>query len=145
MKGLIRYAAPLAAAALFLPEYGFTEQPQARVAADARAPKAAVWTARAPDIARMRSRPGVMVPMVEAGGEAPRNVGVERPGTSEIEKEDCGDGQAVVDEGAFLRPTWNRGFWVMPPGGLTRFLLPAPGFINPDETVAGDPVIANSG
>ena len=48
----------------------------------------------------------------------------------------CGSIQAEIDEGAFLLPIWDRGFWPMPPGGLTRRLIPARGFINPDETLA---------
>lgn len=135
MNRPIRNAALFAAVVLLSPEYGFAEQPQGAAAAGMRAPNPAVWTTRAPDIPRMSSMPGVMVPMIEAAAEAPRNVGVERSVNSEIKKEDGGDVQAVVDEGAFLRPTWDRGFLVMPPGGLTRFLWPSPGFINPEETL----------
>ena len=47
----------------------------------------------------------------------------------------CDTYQAEVDEGAFLLPIWDGGFWGMPPGGLTRFLIPPRGFINPDETL----------
>ena len=145
MRGLARYAALLAAVALLSPESGFAEQPPRVVAAAVGAPGIVVWTARAPDIPRVPARPGVMVPTIEARGEAPRDVSVERPGSSEIKQEDDVDNQAVVDEGAFLRPTWDRGFWLMPPGGLTRFLIPARGFINPEATLATDPVIVNSG
>jgi hypothetical protein len=69
-------------------------------------------------------------------GEAPQNVGVERCEGLRIDKENATNVQVVVVGGAFLRPTWDRGFWAMPPGGLTRFLLPAPGFINPEDTLA---------
>ena len=57
----------------------------------------------------------------------------------------CDTIQGEIDEGAFLLPTWDRGFWVMPPGGLTRHLIPARSFINPDETLASGPVMVNSG
>jgi hypothetical protein len=56
----------------------------------------------------------------------------------------CDTNLAEVDEGAFLWPTWDRGFWLMPPGGLTRYLIPARGLINPDETLARGPVVATS-
>ena len=86
-----------------------------------------------------------MVPTIEARGEAPGDLSVERPASSEIKQDDGVDIKASVDEGAFLLPTWNRGFWVMPPGGLTRFLIPPRGFINPVETLPPDSVIVSSG
>jgi hypothetical protein len=135
MKGLIRHLTLLGAAALLFPESGIAEQPQGVAAADVRAPNTVVCTAPTRDSVRMPSRPGVMPPMIEAGGETTRNVGAGGPGSLEITKENDADIEAIGDEGAFLRPTWDRGFWVMPPGGLTRFLLPAPGFINPEETL----------
>ena len=79
--------------------------------------------------------PGVVAPAIEARGEAPRDLDVERPGSSEIKKIDDVDSQTVVNEGEFLLPTWDRGFWLMPPGGLTGFLIPPRGFINPEETL----------
>jgi len=145
VRRLIRCAALIVTVALMTPEVGFAEQPPGMVAASVGAPNTVVWTARAPEIPRIRARPGVMVPTIEAGGRAPRDVSVERPGSSEIKKEDEVEFQAVVDGGAFLLPTWDRGFWLMPPGGLTRFLIPARGFIDPDETLAPGPVISESG
>ena len=136
MKRPIRYAALLAAVALSSPLTGFAEQPQRAVAADVRAPGTVGRTTRIPDVPRMTSRPEMMAPKTEAVGEAPRTVSVERPASVEIKKDDDAEILATVDEGWFLRPTWDRGFWVMPPGGLTRFLWPSPGFINPEETLA---------
>jgi len=86
-----------------------------------------------------------MFPTIKARGEAPGDLRVERPGSSEIKKDGGEDIKALVDEGAFLLPTWNRGFWVMPPGGLTRFLIPPRGFIDPEQTLPSDPVIVSSG
>ena len=145
MRRLIRFAALLSVVALLSPEYGFAEQPPGRIAAAAGAQSSAVWTSRAPDFPRMSVRPGVMVPTIEARGEAPGDLGVEGPASSEIKQDDGVDIKASVDEGSFLLPTWDRGFWVMPPGGLTRFLIPPPGFINPEETLPPDPVIVSSG
>jgi len=145
VRRLIRCAALIVTVALMTPEVGFAEQPPGMVAAAVGAPNTVVWTARAPEIPRIRTRPGAMVPSIEAGGRPPRDVSVERPGSSEIKKEDEVEFQAVVDGGAFLLPTWDRGFWLMPPGGLTRFLIPARGFIDPDETLAPGPVISESG
>jgi len=42
-----------------------------------------------------------------------------------------------------LLPIWNRGFWGMPPGGLTRYLIPSRAIINIDEAPVQDPVIVN--
>ena len=139
------YAALLIAATLLSPEFGFAEQPQEMVAASAGPQGAVVWAAGAPDFPRMPKRPGVVAPSSEARGEAPRDLGVERSGSSEIKKEDDSPTGAAVGEAAFLLPIWDRGFWLMPPGGLMRFLIPARGFINPEETLAADPVIVDSG
>lgn len=40
-----------------------------------------------------------------------------------------------AEQGAFLLPVWNPGFWAMPPGGMTRFLIPSRTFVNPDQTL----------
>jgi hypothetical protein len=37
---------------------------------------------------------------------------------------------------SFLLPVWRPGFWAMPPGGLTRRLIPSRSFVNPDQTFA---------
>ena len=86
-----------------------------------------------------------MVPTIKAHGRAPGDLSVERPGIVEIKQDGGASTEVLIDQGAFLLPTWNRGFWVMPPGGLTRFLIPPPGFINPEETLPPDPVIVSSG
>jgi hypothetical protein len=80
-----------------------------------------IWTHDNPSIP---TKPREIVSSLETPGLPAARVSSEPPRKAE------------ADEGAFLLPTWDRGFWVMPPGGLTRFLLPAPGFINPDETLA---------
>jgi hypothetical protein len=43
--------------------------------------------------------------------------------------------QGGVEQSAFLLPIWHPGFWAMPPGGMTRFLIPSRTFVNPDETL----------
>ena len=145
MRRLTRFAALVSVVALLSPEYGFAEQPPGRIVAATAAPSTVGWTARAPDIPPISARPGVIVPTIKARGEAPGHLSLERPASSEIKQDDVVNVEASVDEGAFLLPTWNRGFWVMPPGGLTRFLIPSRGFINPEETLPSDPVIVRSG
>ena len=145
MSGLYSFAALLAVLASLVPRYGFAEQPPGMVAAAVGAPNTVAWTSRTPDIPRMPTSPGAMIPKTEPRGEAPGDLIVERPGSSEIKKDGGADIKALVDEGAFLLPTWDRGFWVMPPGGLTRFLIPPRGFINPEQTLPSDPVIVSSG
>ena len=137
MRWAIRYVALLAAVASLFPGYGFAEQPPGMVATAVGGPKTVAWTSRAPDVLRMSARPGAVV--------SPLEIRRERPGSSEIEKERGDDIQTVVHEGEFLLPTWDRGFWLMPPGGLTRFLIPAPGFINPEEKLAPGPEISETG
>jgi len=143
MRGFFRYAALLAAVALLSPTDGVAQQPPGMVAAVAVAPNTVGWTARARDKPRMPTRPGVMVPAIVTPHEAPGNVSEKRPGKSESKKKDDVDIQTVVDDGAFLLPIWNRGFWGMPPGGLTRYLLPSRAIINIDEVPVQDPVIVN--
>ena len=145
MRRLIRSVALLSTVALLSPEYGFAEQPSGRIAAAAGAPNTVVWTSREPSLSPMSARPGEMFPTIKARGEAPGDLRVERPGSSEIEKDGGADIKALVNEGSFLLPTWDRGFWLMPPGGLTRFLIPAPGFVNPEEAFAADSAILESG
>ena len=143
MRGLFRFAALLAAVALLSPTDGVAQQPPGMVAAVAVPPNTVEWTARARDKPRMPMRPGVMVPAIVAPHEAPGNVSEKRPGISESKKEDDFDARTVVNEGAFLLPVWNRGFWGMPPGGLTRCLIPSRVIINIDEVPVQDPVIVN--
>jgi hypothetical protein len=50
-----------------------------------------------------------------------------------------------ADHSAFLLPVWHPGIWAMPPGGLTRYLIPSQSFVNPDQTLSPGPVIVNSG
>jgi len=139
------YAAFLFAATLLYPEFGFAEQPPEMVAASAGPQGAVVWAAGAADFPRMPRRPGVVAPPSGARGEARRDLGVEQPGSLEIKKEDDVNIQAVANKSEFLLPIWDRGFWLMPPGGLTRFLIPTRGFINPEETLAPNPVNVKSG
>ena len=145
MRRLIRFVTLLSVVALLSPEYGFAEQPPRRTVVAAGAPSTVVWTARAPAIPPISARSGKMVPTIEARGRAPGAFSEERPGISDIQRDGGADTEVLVNQGAFLLPTWNRGFWVMPPGGLTRFLIPPPGFINPEETLPPDPVIVSSG
>jgi hypothetical protein len=145
MRRLIRFVTLLSVVALLSPKYGFAEQPPGRTVAAAGAPSTVVWTARAPDIPPISARPGKMVPTIEARGRVPGDISEERPGISEIKRDGGSDTEALVNQGAFLLPTWNRGFWVMPPGGLTRFLIPPPGFINPEQTLPLGRLIVNSG
>jgi len=90
-------------------------------------------TTRAHGNPSIPTKPGVIVPSFETPGQPAAKASPERPRNAE------------ADEGAFLLPTWDRGFWAMPPGGLTRNLIPPRGFINPDETIAPGSLRANSG
>ena len=110
MRGLYSFAAVLAALASLAPRYGFSEQPQGMTVAATETPSTVAWTSRAPDFPRMSETPPGAVPTIGGPGE--------RLGSSETK--DVGDVeiQPVVNEGSFLLPTWDRGFWLMPPGGL---------------------------
>ena len=54
---------------------------------------------------------------------------------SNTEPGDTDPTQATMDESAFVVPTWSGVFWIMPPGGMTRFLIPQRMPINPDVSV----------
>jgi len=99
----------------------------------AESPNTVGRTTRTHDNPSIPTMPGVNVPSLEAPGQAPAKASPERPRNAD------------ADEGAFLLPTWDRGFWAMPPGGLTRNLIMPRGFINPDETIAPGSLRANSG
>ena len=86
-----------------------------------------------------------MIPKIGPRGETSVDLNVEGPKSIEVQKAGEAATGAVDDEAAFLLPIWDRKFWVMPPGGLTRFLMPARGFINPSATFASNPVIVESG
>ena len=49
---------------------------------------------------------------------------------------DTNPAQAAMDESAFVVPTWSGVFWIMPPGGMTRFLIPQRMPIDPEVSVA---------
>ena len=145
MRRICGYSALLVAVALLSPEDAFAEQPTGMVAADVGTPDTVAWSSRAPDMPRIPGRPGISVPTIGPRGEAPGDLSVGRSKSSEVRESGGVATGSVADEAAFLLPTWDRGFWVMPPGGLTRFLIPARGFINPEESLARDPANANSG
>jgi hypothetical protein len=145
VRRAIIHAALLGAVVLFSPIDGAAQQSPAMITAAAKAPNTAGWTARARQIPQIPTRPGVIVPKIEAPGGAPSTVGGERPGVAEVKMEDDGGIQAVIDEDLFLLPVWHRGFWAMPPGGITRYLLQPPAPVDPDRTLAADLVMVNSG
>ena len=147
MRGPIVCASLIAYTALFPPQIAAGEEPTGRIVRAPQSPNTVGWTTRAHDNPSIPSKRSVKVPSVEAPGKPPLIGGhaVGSPGeiaiTVTAQLGGCDTIPAEVDEGAFLRPTWDRGFWVMPPGGLTRFLIPARTFINPDETLAPGPVV----
>ena len=145
MKGLISYTAWSAALALLCLDCGFAEQPRLRIAAASAIPTAVACTSVPPDMTRMPVARKMRVQTIEANGEKPGESSVEQSASSEIENSDVMATEALIDEGALLLPTWDRGFWAMPPGGLTRFLIPPRDFINPEQNLPPGPSGVNSG
>lgn len=141
MRRAIIHAVLFAVVVLFSATDGAAQQRPTMSTAAARPHNAKSWTARAGQIPQMPKRPGVIVPTVEAPGEAPSTFGAERPKVAEVEKVDDGEIHVENDEDAFLLPVVHRGFWAMPPGGMTRFLWQPPAPINPTTTLAADPVM----
>ena len=132
VKALFRISAVLAAGVMLCPEVGMAQQPRVAAAA-VNAPHTRAWTARASGNSQMRAKPGPQRAAIERPVKGPMNIKAEPPGRSEIKHDEGVESQAVNDEAAMLRPTWNRGFWFLPPGGLTRFLIPSRAIINVDE------------
>jgi hypothetical protein len=115
----------------------------------------------APPIGALRQPPAHVIPERPRRSEPARNSGnptsveLPLPGDQPVdssgkiiitftaESGECNTEQTEGDQGAFLLPVWDRGFWVMPPGGMTRFLIPSRTFISPDQTLAPGPVIEN--
>jgi hypothetical protein len=71
-----------------------------------------------------------------APAEEEQGPSVEFDGGTTAEPCDTNPAQAATDESAFVVPTWSGVFWIMPPGGMTRFLIPQRMPINPEESVA---------
>lgn len=77
-------------------------------------------------------------PPIARPGQPLANVSAEPPRAAELTMDSGNPVREEGDEGAFLLPVWDPGFWILAPGGLTRRLLPSGGFINPDQTLAPD-------
>jgi hypothetical protein len=120
-------------AALLSPQHGVADEPTGTIVPAPGSSIDSGW--------RNRAQANQPIPTQSRLKEA-SNKSSARP--SEIERSakagfaDPGESGAIQtedDSGAFLLPVWDRGFWVMPPGGMTRRLLPAPGFVNPEVTL----------
>lgn len=145
MRVPIVCASLIACTALFPPQYAAGEEPAGMIVTAPALPNTVGWTTRARDNPSIPTKRNVNIPSIEAPGQAPAKVSPERPRSAEVTRNSDHLVPVEFDEDAFLLPTWDRGFWVMPPGGLTRFLLPPRGFINPEETLAPGSLSANSG
>jgi hypothetical protein len=141
MRRAIIYAALLAEVVLLSPTDGNAQRSPPLIAAAAKPPKVEGWTVRAHQLPQVPTRPGVIVSEIGAPGEAPSTVGEDIPKVAEVTKEDDHDIQALINEDGFLLPVWYRGFWAMPPGGMTRFLRQPPHPINPDTKLVAHPMI----
>jgi hypothetical protein len=136
------YAALVAATVVFSSVNAFAQQLPPMIASAAGAPLADGWSERAPRVSRAPARPVVVVPTEEALGKVPPTIGVEKREGAEVKKEvDCGI-HDVIGEDTFLLAVRHHGFWAMPPGGFTRYLIGRPIPINPDSTLA-DPLVAS--
>jgi hypothetical protein len=132
MRRPIAGASLIACVALFPLQNAAGEEPAGMIGPAPASPNTVgrtIWTHDKPSIP---TQPDVIAPSVETPGQPAATSSPERRRNVE------------ADEGAFLLPTWGRGFWVMPPGGLTRYLIPPRGFINPDETLAPGSLSTNS-
>lgn len=132
VRALFRNAAMFAVAAMLWPEFGVAQQPRV-VSVAGNAPHTQSWMARASGNPQMPARPGPQRAAIERPVKAPGKIMLEPLGKSENSNSEDAKSQSVVDVAAMLRPTWDRGFWFLPPGGLTRFLIPSRAIINVDE------------
>lgn len=129
VKALVRISTVLAAGVMLCPEVGMAQQPRV-AAATVNAAHTRAWTARASGNSQMRAKPGRQRAVIERPVEGPMNIKAEPPGRSGIKHDEGVESRAVNDEAAMLRPTWDSGFWILPPGGLVRFLVPSRAIIN---------------
>ena len=146
VKVSIVCASLIASATLFPPQIIAGEEPAGMIVPTSHSPNTIGWTTRTYD-KPLTSAPGQ--PPVITSPERPPRVGIKaiRDTTVPAEPPQI-DGreraQVETDMGEFLLPVWDRGFWLMPPGGMTRWLIIPRGFINPDQTLANDPVDMDS-
>ena len=129
MKALLRHAGALALAAMLCPELGMAQNPPV-VAVAVNAPKPRTLADRTPGYQGGRAKPGMNgIPNKRA-----RDTNLEALDRPEFTDYEDDEHRATEDAAPMLRPTWDRGFWVLPPGGLTRFLIPSRAIINVDVT-----------
>jgi len=82
------------------------------------------------------------VPPIEFPGRQLTNLGddvdppTEKAEVNVVEQEEPAATPVELDDDAFLFPIWSGTFWIMPPGGLTRHLIPQLMPINPEATLA---------
>jgi len=145
VKGPIIQSALLVALMSLFPTSGGAQQPPVVSPAAATSPNTVGQTIRVRHSPQIRMVPGMVVPRVESVGEGPPDGAPERPDSTAAAKRETGDAVAVNGEDAFLRPVWQYGFWAMPPGGMTRFLITPPIPVDLEDTLAPDPVTENTG
>jgi hypothetical protein len=135
MRGLFGNATILAGAAMLWSGFGMA-QDRPVVAVAANGPNTRTLMDQAPGYQGGRAKRA----MNRAPNERARNPSLEPPGRSQFIDNGVVETRAAEEAAAMLRPTWDRGFWVLPPGGLTRFLIPSRAIINVD----GAPVQAKA-
>lgn len=145
MRGSFWKVSTLTAAMLLSVSDGAAHEPPVPMAAVTSAPAASGQMAWEPDGLPKHPSPEVMVSRVVVRSEAEPIISEAHPPATERATEDDGGFEPVIDEDVVLLPIWHYGFWAMPPGGLTRHLLPPRVPIDPDETLASVSVTVKPG
>lgn len=148
MRRAIIHAALIAAVVLLPATDATAQQAPAMIATAATAPNGpitAAWTAPPHPMPQIPATPGAVAAKFEAPGGEPPNLGGESSEVAEVATGDDGESRAVMAEALFLLPVWHHGFWAMPPGGMTRYIFLSPVPVDPDSTLAADPVMVSSG
>jgi hypothetical protein len=127
MKALFSHAGALAAAVILCSELGMAQNPPASAVA-VNAPRTRAMVDRTSGYQGARAKPV----MNRTPNERARDTSLEPPGRKELTVDEVVEPLETEGAAAILRPTWDRGFWVLPPGGLTRFLIPSRAIINVD-------------
>lgn len=85
----------------------------------------------------MSAKPGVAVAKFELPDDSPSKDYVELPTHSGIKQAGEEHLKGTIDEDALLLPVLHYGFWAMPPGGMTRYLISPPVPVDPETTCLG--------
>lgn len=137
-RPIIHSALLVAVVSLFPTSAGAQQRPAVNPAA-ASSPNTIRQTVVVRHSPEMMKEPGIVIPWAGSPGLGPLHFAPEWSERTAAARKEDGDAVEVKGDEAFLLPVWHFGFWAMPPGGLTRFLISPPTPVDIEDRLAPDP------